>query len=104
MVVLSWIGGAGVPEEGVDTTFAPVFAEELVMEEGVDTTFAPVFAEEFGFGDPCAAACSKKYVGTRSPNARMNAIVVQDIFLIFCYLPALTSLDLSATISAVKLT
>jgi hypothetical protein len=104
MVVLSWIGGAGVLEDGVDTTFAPVFEEELVMEDGVDTTFAPVFEEEFGFGDPCAAACSKKYVGTRSPNARMNAIVVQDIFLIFCYLPALTSLDLSATISAVKLT
>ena len=76
MVVLSWIGGAGV------------------LEDGVDTTFAPVLEEEFGFGDPCAAACSKKYVGTRSPNARMNVIVVQDIFLIFCYLPALASFGL----------
>ena len=73
MVVLSWIGGAAVPEDGVDVTVAPVLEEELVRGDGVDETLvpvleddgvgvtvAPVLEEEFRFGDVCASTCSKK--------------------------------------------
>jgi hypothetical protein len=60
MVVLSWIGGAAVPEDGIDVTLAPVLEEELVREGGVDVTLAPVLEEEFRFGDVCAPTCSKK--------------------------------------------
>lgn len=60
MVVLSWIGGAAVPEDGVDVTVAPVLEEELVLGDGVDVTLVPVLEEEFRFGDVCASACSKK--------------------------------------------
>jgi hypothetical protein len=63
MVVLSWIGGAAVPEDGVDETVAPVLEEELVLGGGVvdvDVTLVPVLEEEFRFGDVCASTCSKK--------------------------------------------
>ena len=76
MVVLSWIGGAAVPDDGVDVTVAPVLEEELVLGDGVvvdvtlvpvlgdgvvvDVTLAPVLEEEFRFGDVCASTCSKK--------------------------------------------
>ena len=62
MVVLSWIGGAAVPEDGVDVTIAPVLEEELVLGDGVvvDVTLVPVLEEEFRFGDVCASTCSKK--------------------------------------------
>jgi hypothetical protein len=74
MVVLSWIGGAAVPEDGVDVTVAPVLEEELVLGDGVvdvtlvpvledgvvDVPVAPVLEEEFRFGDVCASTCSKK--------------------------------------------
>jgi hypothetical protein len=61
MVVLSWIGGAAVPEDGDDVTVAPVLEEELVLGDGVvDVTLVPVLEEEFRFGDVCASTCSKK--------------------------------------------
>lgn len=61
MVVLSWIGGAAVPEDGVDVTVAPVLEEELVLGDGVvDVTLVPVLEEEFRFDDVCASTCSKK--------------------------------------------
>jgi hypothetical protein len=76
MVVLSWIGGAAVPEDGVDVTVAPVLEEELILGDGVvdvtlvpvlggvvvvvDVTLVPVLEEEFRFGDVCASTCSKK--------------------------------------------
>lgn len=73
MVVLSWIGGAAVPEDGDDVTVAPVLEEELVLGDGVDVTLVPVLGggvvdvtlvpvleEEFRFGDVCASTCSKK--------------------------------------------
>lgn len=73
MVVLSWIGGAAVPEDGVDVTVAPVLEEELVLGDGVDVTLVLVLGggvvgvdvtlvleEEFRFDDVCASTCSKK--------------------------------------------
>jgi hypothetical protein len=75
MVVLSWIGGAAVPEDGIDVTVAPVLEEELILGDGVvdvtlvpvlggvvvvDVALVPVLEEEFRFGDVCASTCSKK--------------------------------------------
>ncbi|MBV9176554.1 MAG: hypothetical protein JO297_05915 [Nitrososphaeraceae archaeon] len=106
----------GVLEDGADVTLAPVLDEEEgVLEDGADVTLAPVLDEEegdgeagvvmtpmpvldeeFEFGGPCATACSKKYIGVKSPNARINAIAVQDLWLIFYYRPSLESLELKA--------
>jgi hypothetical protein len=106
---LSSVGRGGAPEEdGVDVTLAPVLDEGGDLEDGVDVTLAPVLDEdggeagvvmtpipvlddEFEFGGRCATACSKKYIGIKSPNARVNAIAVRDFWLIFHHRPSYKS-------------
>jgi hypothetical protein len=95
-------------EDGVDVTLAPVLDEGGDLEDGVDVTLAPVLDEdggeagvvmtpipvlddEFEFGGRCATACSKKYIGIKSPNARVNAIAVRDFWLIFHHRPSYKS-------------
>ena len=90
-----------MPEGDADVTLAPLLEEGLLEEEfildaGVDMILAPVLEEGFERGDACAPTCSKKYIDV-SPNARINAIAIQEVCLISHYPPSLASLGLSQT-------